>query len=112
MSDQVYAWLLTEPRMAQVEKCLSESGIPFTTMLTGPFMALFANLIDLDSCLHVMDRLILEGKNAIIDIVKHCLLMMRKKLVDLHKQDKLHQFLIKQIYLEALVQEEFFPALL
>lgn len=74
MSDQVYAWLMTEPKMAQIEKSISESGLPFNTLLAGPFMAIFANLIDLDSSLHVLDRLILDGKSALIEIVKHCLM--------------------------------------
>lgn len=74
MSDQVYTWLLTEPKMAEIEKYISDSGIPMSTLLAGPFMAIFANLIDLESSLHVLDRLILDGKSALIEIVKHCLL--------------------------------------
>ena len=65
---------MTEPKMAEIEKSISESGLPFNTLLAGPFMAIFANLIDLDSSLHVMDRLILDGKSALIEIVKHCLM--------------------------------------
>lgn len=42
-------------------------------MLAGPFMAFFANLLDLETSLHVLDRVILLKSFALINIVKHVL---------------------------------------
>ena len=44
-----------------------------TTMLAGPFMAFFANLLDLDTSLHILDRVILDGSKALVGIVRHVL---------------------------------------
>ena len=50
--------------------CELLNNIPLTTMLAGPFMALFANITDLQVSLHVLDRLILGQIDALVDIVK------------------------------------------
>lgn len=44
-ADHVYSWLLME--RPKLEECFSEAGLPLTTMLASPFMALFANIADL-----------------------------------------------------------------
>jgi len=44
-----------------------------TSMLAGPFLALFANLTDLETSMHVLDRLILLNMEAIQSIIQHVL---------------------------------------
>jgi len=42
-------------------------------MLAGPYLALFANLTDLDTSLHVLDRVVLLNVNAIQSIIQNVL---------------------------------------
>ena len=57
MSDNVYTWMVeSEP---ELEQLISNHGVPLTTLLAGPFMAIFANILSIDTCLQVLDRLIL-----------------------------------------------------
>ena len=54
-----------EPQICELLK-----NIPLTTMLAGPFMALFANITDIQVSLHVLDRLVLGRTDALTDIIK------------------------------------------
>ena len=63
-------------------------------------MALFANIVDLETSLHVLDRLILLSRDALLSIVKHVFTEMKPKLMA--TTDMLHPYLIRQVYLEAL----------
>ena len=49
--------MLTEE--PELEQLVTNHGVPLTTLLAGPFMALFANILSVDTCLLVLDRLIL-----------------------------------------------------
>ena len=40
-------------------------------MLAGPYLALFANLTDIETSMHVLDRLIFLNMEAIQLIVQH-----------------------------------------
>lgn len=69
LTDYVVSWLLgSEP---DLEQHLRNAEIPLTTMLSGPFMALFANILDFNTCLLVLDRLILLNTSSLVNIVKH-----------------------------------------
>jgi hypothetical protein len=46
LTDHVYSWLLSE--LPQVEEHFSNHDIPLATLLAGPFMALFATIVDFD----------------------------------------------------------------
>ena len=110
MSDTIYSWLLSEPANAQLEQHFRKSGVPLTTLLAGPFMAIFANIIDLESALHVMDRLILLRRDALIQIVKHVFSSMKPQLLSI--LDGLHPYLVRQVYLDAQAADLFFPPLI
>ena len=69
LSDHIYTWMLTEE--PELEQLITNHGVPLTTLLAGPFMAIFANILPLNTCLLILDRLILHKENALIDIVKH-----------------------------------------
>jgi hypothetical protein len=56
-------------------------------------MALFANIVDLDTSMHVLDRLILLKRDAISDIVKYVLTQMQPVL--LQKTETLHPYMIR-----------------
>lgn len=67
-ADHVYSWLLSES--PKLEECFREAGLPLTTMLASPFMALFANITGMKTSLHVLDRLIMGKTDALVDIIK------------------------------------------
>ena len=81
MSDHVYSWLLAEePELEQLFTC---HEVPITTLFAGPFMAVFANIFDdPDTCLHIVDRLILQKEIALVNIIKHVFKNMKKELLN------------------------------
>ena len=87
-SDCVYSWLLSE--QPKLEMHLSKCGIPLTTMLASPFMALFANISSQTVSLSVLDRLILYKTDALIDIIKLVLTTASPYLLKLTESDLLH----------------------
>jgi len=44
LTDHIYGWLLQE--RPKIEKHFTKNDVPLATLLAGPFMALFANIID------------------------------------------------------------------
>ena len=60
--------LETEP---ELEQLISNHGVPLTTLLAGPFLAIFANILQIDTCLKILDRLILQKDKALTDTVKN-----------------------------------------
>ena len=79
LSDTIYTWMLTEE--PQLEQLITHHGVPLTTLLAGPFMAVFANILSLNTCLLVLDRLILQKEHALIEIVKHVFIQMKPVLM-------------------------------
>jgi hypothetical protein len=69
LTDHVYSWLLQD--LPKVEKHFTKHDIPLATLLAGPFMALFATIIDFDSAMHVLDRFILLKQDALLSIIKN-----------------------------------------
>lgn len=59
-------------------------------MLAGPFLALFANLIDIHTSLHVLDRLILLKTDSLVEIIKSVFQGEKIKLLSIENPDKLH----------------------
>ena len=57
LSDHIYSWLLEEEPI--LEEIITNHGVPLTTLLAGPLMALFANVFEESVCMIVLDRLIL-----------------------------------------------------
>lgn len=45
--------------------------MPLATLLAGPFMSLFSNILDIENSIHVLDLFVLDGEKSIIDIVKN-----------------------------------------
>ena len=85
--------------------------MPLATLLAGPFMALFANMLDVETTLHVLDRVIIYGKPALLSIVKHVFRGMRLELLS-KSELTLQPYLIKQVYVDALANDCFFPPIL
>lgn len=106
-ADNVYVWLLQE--LPQLEDHLMQAGIPLTTMLASPFMALFANLTDVETALHVLDRMVLLGAETLVQIVKQVFRGANCKIMEISDCDLLHPYLVKQIYIEAVQEGTFFP---
>ena len=49
---------------------LDYCGVILEAQLSSPFMGIFANLIDLDQSLRVLDRFLYFGESGIVEIVK------------------------------------------
>lgn len=77
LTDQIHAWLMSE----EPQICELLNYIPLTTILAGPFMALFANITDLHVSLHVLDRLVLGQIDSLVDIVKSVFRGQKKRLL-------------------------------
>lgn len=78
-------------------------------MLASPFMGLFANIATTDVCMHVMDQFVLNGKEAMCNIIKEVLRSQKHKIFGISDPDNLHAYLVKQIYLDAIKDGKFFP---
>lgn len=59
-------------------------------MLASPFMALFANLTDLKTSLHVLDRLILMKSQSLVDLIKYVFTNSKKILLNIDDADEMH----------------------
>jgi len=57
LSDHIYSWLLEEEPI--LEEIISNHGVPLTTLMAGPLMALFASIFEDKVCILILDRLIL-----------------------------------------------------
>lgn len=77
-------------------------------MLAGPFMAFFANIIDKETSLQVLDRVMLEKSKALEEIIKHVFSGMKEEIMKL-KSEKLHPYMVKQLYVDAVREGKFFP---
>jgi hypothetical protein len=71
LTDHVYSWMLGE--LPDLEAHLQKHCVPLVTLMCGPFLALFSNIIKLEAAMHVLDRLILAGEESILSIIKHIL---------------------------------------
>lgn len=80
LSDHVYSWLLEkEP---ELEQLISEHGVPVTTLFAGPLMAVFANIFEEpETCLSILDRVILLKEAALVSIIKHVFKKMKPELL-------------------------------
>lgn len=80
LSDHVYTWLLTEE--PELEELVSNHGVPLTTLFAGPLLAVFANIFEEpETCLHIVDRLILQREDGLVSIIKHVFSTMRAELL-------------------------------
>lgn len=60
--------------------------MPLTTLLAGPLLAVFANIFEsVDTCLLVLDRLILQKEMALVGIIKHVFSSMKPQLLEYAK---------------------------
>ena len=80
LSDHMYSWLLEkEP---ELEELISEHGVPVTTLFAGPLMAVFANIFEEpETCLAILDRVILQKEAALVSIIKHVFKKMKPELL-------------------------------
>ena len=56
-------------------------------MMASPFMAIFANITDLATSMHVLDRLILQKTDALVNIVKCVLEASKQNLLSMTDSD-------------------------
>ena len=63
---------------------LETNDIYLETVLSSPFLALFTNLIDIDSALRVLDRFIYAGEQTIIEIIKQVFVTKEHELLEMN----------------------------
>lgn len=106
----------------ELEQLITNHGVPLTSLLAGPFMATFANILSIDTCLLILDRVILLKEIALLDIVMHVYRQMSDTLLTRFGQrspstsedsddtagtgnrdpcDQLQVYLMRSIYVEA-----------
>jgi hypothetical protein len=64
-------------------------NVPLTTLTAGPFMAMYANVLDLQTSMHVLDRVILEKSKALTDIMKCVLSAYKTELLSFRDSGQL-----------------------
>ena len=100
LADEVQVWLYNEAY--ELEEFLTKHNVPFTTLTAGPFMAMFANILELETSLQVLDRVILEKSNALTSIMKHVLAEFKHELIAFKDSGLLQAFLVREIYVKAV----------
>jgi len=108
-TDHIYSWLLCDH--PKLQKHMSDNGIPLTAMLASPFMALFANITDLGTSMHVLDRLMLQKTDALVNIIKCVLVSSSTYLLSMDDSEQMHPYFVKQIYFDAQKAGKFFPSI-
>ena len=73
------SWLLREQKILAVH--LDYCGVILEAQLSSPFMGIFANLIDLEQSLRVLDRFLYFGEAGIVEIVKQAFLSQKLKIL-------------------------------
>lgn len=64
-------------------------------MLAGPFMALFANILSIPTCLFVLDRVVLQKTSALVKIVQNVLKKGSKMLLGMEDTEAVHLYMVK-----------------
>jgi hypothetical protein len=72
-------------------------------MLSGPFMSMFSNKLELAPCMHVLDRTILLGSQALTSIVKNVYAKSEAKILlkcskDVHPAE----YMFSEMFIEAI----------
>jgi hypothetical protein len=71
IADSISIWLAgEEPKLMYL---FEDAMLPLHTMLAGPLMSLFANVLDFSICLEILDRIILQKTHAFITILQNML---------------------------------------
>lgn len=69
--------------------------MPLATLLAGPFMSLFSNILDIENSIHVLDLFVLDGEKSIIDIVKNVFKNSKQILLEIDEGGELQGHIIK-----------------
>lgn len=83
--------------------------IVLEALLSSPFLSLFANVIPNHHALRVLDRFIFFGQKSLLAIVKNILKTQMDKLMKITDQFELQQYLSRKIYMDAIIEGNFFP---
>lgn len=103
------------------------------TLFAGPLMAVFSNIFESpDTCLHILDRLVLQKDQALIGIIKHVFRCMKPELLKYRQfsergsnsngsegegyhsiadSGQLQAYLVRLVYLDAKQRGLLFPPL-
>lgn len=65
-------------------------------------MAMFANFLELETAMHVLDRVVLDKSNALTSIMKHVLAQFKHELLTFKDSGLLQAYLIREVWLKAV----------
>jgi hypothetical protein len=104
---KIKKWLLREHKTIAVH--LDACRVILEAQLSSPFMGLFANIVNMEFGLRVLDRFFFYGERAIIDIVKSSFRSQIKTILGKKESIDLNMYLTRQIYRDAISQNNFLP---
>jgi len=87
--------------MPKLSRYLNEQNVILESLFASPLLTMFGNLIPISEALRVIDRYILDGEEAIYNIMKH---LLKSKEQDMLKMDcwELQVFLGRNLYIQAV----------
>lgn len=107
LTKKVTTWLGKEH--PQLARHLENAGVTLEAQLSSPLMGLFANLCSLEQCLRVLDRFVLFGEDGVLNVVKSTFVSQKHVLLGFKDPFELQVYLTRQIYLDAINNENFLP---
>ena len=108
--EEIKSWLCDTKRLLYIH--FESRKIVLEALLTNPFLSLFSNVLPNHQALKVLDRFVYFGQNALLDIIKHVFKTQQDKLFQIGDQFELQKYLSRQIYLDAIEEDGFFPEIL
>lgn len=84
LSSLIEEWLRSSH--PKIYEYLENYQMRLSYMLSGPFMTMFSNKLELAPCLHVLDRVILLGSQALTSIVKNVYAGSEQKILTMQSK--------------------------
>lgn len=109
VSDQLRAYISSHLKV--LNQTLQCHNIFIEALLASPFLTLFANLISIEHSTMVLDRFLLNGQESLMEIIKHLFKHAQEKLSRIGDSFELQMTMKKQIYVDAIESNQFFPPL-
>lgn len=88
---------------------LDAHGLLLEAQLSSPLMAIFANLVPLETSLRILDRFLLQGGRGILNIVKSSFRCQKAHILSINDAFELQMYLKRQVYLDAMEADQFLP---
>lgn len=74
---------------------LDSCGVTLEAQLSSPIMGLFANLVNLETSLRVLDRFVMFGEEGVMDIIKASFESQKLEILKLRDPFELQMYLTR-----------------